>query len=227
MLHFYICWIKRCHSGYRGHGYQALLAILIASLLLSGCQQGGLNNDQSAIYWHPLPKAQSGSIPETAPPMQQWLLQLSTQLQLSPEQAQRALLEQPSYDSRSLQKLSDFDQFSYLVLQQQRQNRQGWILARDGFRALDKRHQQQPLSGLFKLLQAHNQAQINNHQHLSKLTTKLQQTEQQLLITDQHLLESKVKSEGLEAKIDALTNLERSLNTRKEITNDSKVPKKP
>lgn len=227
MLHFFICWTKRCSTSYQGRSSHTLLVMLIAGFTLSGCQQGALNNNQSAIYWHPLPEVQSDSSSAIEPPMQQWLLQLETQLQLSPKQAQQALLEQPSYDSKSLQQLDDFDQFSYLVLQQQQQNRQGWILARDGFRALGKRHQEQPLSGLFKLLQAHNQTQINNHQQLSNLVKKLQQTEQQLLITDQLLLESKVQSEELGAKIDALTNLERSLNTRKEITNDSEVPEKP
>ncbi|MEH6652215.1 MAG: hypothetical protein V7707_19500 [Motiliproteus sp.] len=227
MLHSLLYWAKRYRIKSRGPSCGMLSAMLVSGIFLSGCQQGGLNDYQSAVYWHPLPSVESDNNPSTEPPPQQWLLQLQTQLLLSPEQAQQALLELPPFDSKALQQLADFEQFNYLLLQQQRQQREGWIFARDGFRALDQRYQQQPLSGLFQLLQAHNQTKINHHQQLSKLTKRLQQTEQQLQISDQLLLESKVQSEQLEAKIDALTNLERSLNTRKEITNDAEVPEKP
>lgn len=126
-----------------------------------------------------------------------WLQTVDTYMQLSPEQAQLRLDR-----IKEAGKGSDVQLFRYALLNQQRLNRNGWVRARDAFRELSTNASlNAEIQWLTRLLLAYNQAMINWNDRQGKLTRALG--------------ESNAARLQLEAKIEALTNLEESISIRK------------
>ena len=102
------------------------------------------------------------------------------------------------------------DLFYHGLLNQQLQTNAAWVQARDAFRALhedaDLTVEQRQLAGI---LEAYNQSRINWYQRLSDLLVDNTRLKQQLRDTEQDKL-------LLEQKIQALTELEADISTRKE-----------
>ena len=100
--------------------------------------------------------------------------------------------------------------YYYALLQQQLQNYPAWVLARDAFRVL---HADEDLTvaqrQLAKVLQAYNQNRINWYQRHSELLKEQASLQQQLQNAERDKL-------LLEKKIQALTDLQAVISTRKE-----------
>ncbi len=135
------------------------------------------------------------------------------------QRSPQALSQQPSSDLAErptrVQTGTTIARFKYLLLQQQSGQRHGWIVARDGFRQLLQQFPHSQLQGLLLLLQAHNQTLINHHQRMQKINQQLEQSQRLLQQANLQQQRSQDKADQLEAKINALTNLERSLKGRK------------
>lgn len=126
-----------------------------------------------------------------------WLETADSYMQLSPEKAQQRLER-----IQDAGKGSDVQLFRYALLNQQRLNRNGWVRARDAFRELSTRSSlNAEIQWLARILLAYNQAMINRDDRQDKLTRALG--------------ESNAARMKLEAKIEALTNLEESISIRK------------
>lgn len=100
--------------------------------------------------------------------------------------------------------------FYYGLLNQQSLNYPNWITARDVFRQLgqDERvtEEERQLAGI---LERFNQNRINWHERYSQLRNQQQVLQQQLLEAEQH-------KALLEQKIQAITDLEAAISTRRE-----------
>ncbi len=138
-----------------------------------------------------------------------WLNMVNDLLRLDPEQAANILSVLPPV-------LTPRDHFQKALLHQQRNDRDGWILARDGFRRLLAQAENRDQRGLLKMLLAYNQAMINAHQREQALYEREAALAAREQLTLQRLQASREREQVLEAKIVALTNLEKRLNTRKE-----------
>ncbi|WP_210396529.1 hypothetical protein [Motiliproteus sediminis] len=115
---------------------------------------------------------------------------------LTPEQAADALLQVGDGEDPTAR-------FRYAMLNQQLHQRDGWVVARDRFRTL-KNSAVLPREArqLAALLEQLNQLQINHEQQLGEQTRLAQ--------------ERAAEAELLQEKIRALTNLEDSMNQRRE-----------
>jgi len=130
-----------------------------------------------------------------------WLRIADLYMELTPTQAQQRLDELGDEEKTTLQ------WYRYALLNQQLNNRAGWIRARDAFRyVLAAESLSQELYGLTKLLLKYNQNMINWDARYSKVKIELK--------------ESEAMQQVLEEKIQAITNLEQSMSTRKEQTVD-------
>ena len=102
------------------------------------------------------------------------------------------------------------DLFYYGLLNQQLQTNTAWVQARDAFRALRENDEltveQQQLAGI---LEVYNQNRINWYQRQSDLLVDNSRLQQQLQEAEQDKL-------LLEQKIQALTELEADISTRRE-----------
>ena len=102
------------------------------------------------------------------------------------------------------------DLFYHGLLNQQLQTNDAWVQARDAFRALrdddELTVEQQQLAGI---LEVYNQNRINWYERQSDLLIDSSELQQQLLEAEQDKL-------LLEQKIQALTQLEADISTRKE-----------
>jgi len=93
--------------------------------------------------------------------------------------------------------------FRYALLNQQLNEREGWIRSRDAYRyLLATETLGKELRGLTKLLLKYNQNMINWDTRYSKVQIQLK--------------ESEAMQQVLEEKIQAITNLEQSISGRKE-----------
>lgn len=203
----------------------ALLALLC--VLLSGCH----NRIREALV--PLDIAPAPTLaPAASSPMPSeldslspgpelispWLNMVNDLLRLDPEQAKNILAVLPAA-------LTPRDHFQQALLHQQRNVRDGWIVARDGFRQLLEKTENSDQQGLLRVLLAHNQAMINAHQREQTLYEREAALAAREQLTVQRLQASLEREQALEAKIVALTNLEKRLNIRKE--NDLSATKLP
>lgn len=102
------------------------------------------------------------------------------------------------------------DLFYHALLNHQLQTNAAWVQARDAFRALQEDDEltveQRQLAGI---LEAYNQNRINWYQRHSDLLVDNTRLQQQLRDTEQDKLQ-------LEQKIQALTELEADISTRRE-----------
>jgi len=128
-----------------------------------------------------------------------WLRIADLYMELTPTQAQQRLDELGDEEKTTLQ------WYRYALLNQQLNDRAGWIRARDAFRyVLATESLSQELYGLTKLLLKYNQNMINWDARYSKVKIELK--------------ESEAMQQVLEEKIQAITNLEQSMSSRKEQT---------
>lgn len=163
-------------------------------LLCSGCQ-----NWQTAYYegWNRQPTL-------TAEQRHYWLRIADLYMELTPHQARQRLDKISDKEKTSLQ------WFRYGLLNQQLAERAGWIRARDAFRhVLASQNLGQDVKGLVKLLLRHNQSMINWEARYSKATLQLQESENMQRV--------------LEEKIQAITNLEQNMSSRKEQVQDTEL----
>jgi len=126
-----------------------------------------------------------------------WLRLADLYMELMPAQAQQRLDEIGDEEKTILQ------WYRYALLNQQLNDRLGWIRARDAFRyVLASENLSQELYGLTKLLLKYNQNMINWDARYNKVKIELK--------------ESEAMQQVLEEKIQAITNLEQSMSSRKE-----------
>jgi hypothetical protein len=102
------------------------------------------------------------------------------------------------------------DLFYSGLLKQQMSTYEAWIQARDTFRGLQQDAQLDPeLRQLAALLEQSNQDRINWYQRYGKLQQQFDELEQQLRQSEQEKAQ-------LQGKIQALTELEQAISTRRE-----------
>lgn len=134
---------------------------------------------------------------------QQWL-ELQQDVASMSDEAVATMLADTS-STKSVNEL-----YYYGLLQQQLQDYSAWVLARDTFRQLHENTElavsQRQLAAIF---QAYNQSRINWYQRQSELLKEQASLQQQLQNAEQDKL-------LLQKKIQALTDLEAVISTRKE-----------
>lgn len=135
--------------------------------------------------------------------LQEWMNQQEETAKLNPEQAasELATLEPP---------VQNGERFRYGLLNQQLKTFNGWTLARDTFRDLQRdEHITPEQRQLVSILEHYNQSRINWYEIYSELQTdyKLLQEQLQASTEEKSLLEKKIKE---------LTDIEAVINTRKE-----------
>ena len=149
-----------------------------------------------------------------------WLTMVEQHLAVSPKQAQQLLEQTPTAEDAS-------DELRLILLNQQLQNRDGWIYARDQLRLLLKQDITSEQHAVLELLLRYNQAMINL-QHQQSLNQRLQfrsvQQQQDQEKLRQQLQQNQAQIERLQAKIEALTHLEQRLNIRKEQAEEASQP---
>lgn len=161
--------------------------VIIVMLLGSGC-----NALQTDYYedWNRAPVL-------SAEQRYYWLRIADFYMELTPVQAQQRLDEITNEEKTTLQ------WYRYALLNQQLNTSAGWIRARDAFRnVLASETLSDELHGLTKLLLRYNQNMINWDARYSKVTIELK--------------ESEAMQQVLEEKIQAITNLEKNISSRKE-----------
>lgn len=135
--------------------------------------------------------------------LQQWLRMHQHVTDMSPERAQAAL-------ARRGNPAKPRQMYYYALLSQQTHLYDGWTKARDTFRTLRENKnlstEQRQLAGI---LEQYNQTRINWHQRHSKLQRDYGEQQKQLFAAENETTE-------LEQKIQALTDLEEAISTRKE-----------
>jgi hypothetical protein len=169
----------------------SLLLLLIAAL--AGCT----SSPPAQVVERPTPTV----IPD--PVLQRWLAQEAVVRGKSVEQinAELAAMSKPETADGL---------FYFALLNQQAQTYNGWILARDIFRQLSQDSSVAPQQRqLAAILEQYNQSRINWHQRYVDLQQENKQLLQQLDTTEQEKL-------LLEQKIQAVTDLEAAISTRKE-----------
>lgn len=126
-----------------------------------------------------------------------WLSIADLYMDLTPTQAQQRL------DQTGAQKSSNLQLFRYALLNQQLNERTGWVRSRDAYRQLlDTPNLTAELRGISKVLLKYNQSMINWYVRYNKVQIELK--------------ESEAMQQVLEEKIQAITNLEQSMSSRKE-----------
>ena len=126
-----------------------------------------------------------------------WLRIADFYMELTPTQAQQRLDKIDNEEKTNLQ------WFRYALLNQQLNEREGWIRSRDAYRyLLTTETLGQELRGLTKLLLKYNQNMINWDARYNKVQIQLK--------------ESEAMQQVLEEKIQAITHLEQSISSRKE-----------
>ena len=135
--------------------------------------------------------------------LQPWLTQLQVVAEMPPQEIVSELIELDQPEGAE-------ELFLYAALNQQLQTFASWAQARDSFRLLQADEQlaseQRQLAGI---LQQYNQNRINWYQRQSDLLLQNEELQQQLTQAEQEKL-------LLEQKIQALTDLEEDISTRKE-----------
>lgn len=125
-----------------------------------------------------------------------WLRIADLYMELTPAQAQRRL------DAIGAEEKTILQWYRYALLNQQLNERAGWVRARDAFRhVIDSEGLSQELVALTKLLLKYNQSLINWDARYNKVQIELE--------------ESEAMQRVLEEKIQAITHLEQNMSTRK------------
>ena len=174
---------------------------LITVMLLGGCQM--LEPMDSLFYSVKSEPATATRQPEVVDVDQLvlWVQTAHASTQLSPAQALERISELET------RKMSPYERFRYAALNQQLNDRTGWIRARDTLRDLaHERTLPDNLQQLATLLQQHNQAMINAEARRHQMA--------------QELDAAQVAQQALETKIQALTNLEQQISNRKELVSE-------
>lgn len=126
-----------------------------------------------------------------------WLRIADLYMELTPTQARQRL------DAIGDEEKTMLQWYRYALLNQQLNNRAGWIRARDAFRhVIASESLSQELYGLTKLLLKYNQSLINWDTRYSKVKIELKESEGMQRV--------------LEEKIQAITNLEQNMSSRKD-----------
>ena len=174
---------------------------LITVMLLGGCQL--LEPMDSLLYSVKSEPAIASRQPEVVDVDQLvlWVQTAHASTQLSPAQALERISELETHE------MSHYERFRYAALNQQLNDRTGWIRARDTLRDLaHERTLPDNLQQLATLLQQHNQAMINAEARRHQMA--------------QELDAAQVAQQALETKIQALTNLEQQISDRKELVSE-------
>ena len=166
---------------------------LIGFLSLCGCAQ----NPPAKVVYIPSPENINWAS------VQKWLKLQASVAELPLEQINAGMV--------GMNRPTAADQlFYYGLLHQHSQTFQGWITARDIFRELSENDsisvEQQELASL---LEQYNQNRINWHERYGQL-------QQQCDDLDQQLTDARQQTQVLEQRIQAITDLEATISTRKE-----------
>ena len=193
-----------------------IFAITWMGLLLTGCQ---LQNTGPLITSSSM---QTTSISDATDALsgrdlEYWLSEINRLQALSEAQAQAAL--PPSFNAKTE---SPEQLFRYALLNQQLKDRQGWIRARDSLELLSGNTDLSvSMLSLVRLLQFHNQSMINAEARQSRLQGAMQEQDRIQQRQAEELLQSQAQVIELSNKIEALTNLEKSLSIRRALTTDT------
>ena len=170
-----------------------LSALLFAVAVLAGCN----TSPPQQVVAKPAPELVSYYA------LQQWLKQQQQVTAMHSEEVVAELVK--------LQKPQGADQLFYFgLLNQQLQTYASWTQARDAFRTLqEEKELTAEQRQLASILQQYNQNRINWYQRQAELLTQHQELREELVQAEQDKL-------LLEQKIQALTDLEAVISTRKE-----------
>ncbi len=181
---------------------------LITAMLLGGCQ---MLEPMDSLFYSVKSEPATGSLQPEVVDLDQLVLWVQTahaSTQLSPAQALERISELET------RKMSHYERFRYAALNQQLNDRTGWIRARDTLRDLaQERTLPDNLQQLAILLQQHNQAMINAEARRHQMAHELDAAQ--------------VAQQALEQKIQALTNLEQQLSNRKELESELEPTPEP
>lgn len=181
--------------------------IFVTLLSLGGCQFAAVPTDnQQPIA--PVVDVGEGSVATQKEPIIEWLGVAVETAQMSPAQA----LEELSALEGSGE--SEIDRFRFAMLNQQLDDRTGWIRARNTLRKLIREDNlDAQVTGFVTLLMQYNQSLINAEarQHLMAKELESAQDEQR----------------QLQDKLNALTTLEESISTRKEKVSEANENSSP
>ncbi len=139
----------------------------------------------------------------TTPTLNKWLNRQEQVAGLTPEQVAEELHERPRPEEVP-------ELFEFALLNHYSQQYEDWIKARDAFRILStdeslSRGQRQ----MAALMEAYNQQRINSYQRLEQLSGENDELQRQLA-------DAELRKAELEEKIQALTELEANISTRKD-----------
>lgn len=170
-----------------------IVAITVTVALLSGCS----TFSPVPVIEQPYPAAVA------TVPLQEWLNLRQETSKLTSGEASALLAE-------ITEPKTPKDWFYKGLLLQEQQQYDVWTQARDTFRLLAQSDALAPeLQQLAALLETFNQNRINWYQRHNKLQVSNEQLRQQLLVSQQ-------EKQLLEQKIQALTDLEEAISTRRE-----------
>ncbi len=169
-----------------------LLLMAAMATMLPGC-----------VMTEPAPIVDSEVVESPAEAVQRWLLRHGEVAAITPDEAVKKLVE--------IERPTDEDAlFYYGLLNQQLQSYGAWVLARDAFSELEKRQQLFPgQRQLTLIMREYNQNRINSYLRVRDLIRESAQLQQELRSTEEQRL-------LLEQKIQALTELEADISTRRE-----------
>ncbi len=196
------------------------ITLVLIPVLLSGCQPGS----GGALLRIPLiTKAQTSTVqPDVIGTaldgdLERWLSEVSRLMTLTEEQVQAELQQSVTTKADPPEQL-----FRYALLNQQLKDWLGWIRARDSLEKLAANPElSASLLALVRLLQFHNQSMINAEARQSRLLSAIQEQDR---IQQQHMAELQLRQDQvleLSNKIEALTNLEKSMSIRRALTTDT------
>ena len=139
----------------------------------------------------------------TTPTLNKWLNRQEQVAGLTPEQVEEELHERPRPEEVP-------ELFEFGLLNHYSQRYEDWIKARDAFRILNtdeslSRGQRQ----MAALMEAYNQQRINSYQRQEQLSAENDDLQRQLA-------DAELRKAELEEKIQALTELEANISTRKD-----------
>lgn len=162
----------------------------LAVVLLASCQSAP---EQPAVV--EAPREPECETPVEAP-LQRWIGEMTAVAVLSMEEV-RAQLARPGASGET-----PLEQFHFALLNQRLEETAGWVRSRDALRTLrEQAALDEGLQQLTGVLLDYSQAMINAHARQTQMALELAAAQQE--------------QDALEAKIEALTNLEQSISERK------------
>ncbi len=170
---------------------RALISPLVLALVVTACV-----SPTPAPIEPPAPPTPAAVPAVSDSPLSDWLGLQAAVAEMTVEQVNAVLESMPRPEAAN-------HLFYFGLLHQQSATYNGWMQARDVFRQLTQDEGlSEQLRQLAGILESYNQSRINAHQRYAQLQQQIDELEQQKQLLDQ--------------KIQAITDLEAAMSTRKE-----------